>query len=155
MSYFNYPEGSNNGKSSAGNKQRYIMDDIDASEWKTLLDYMNIYDFLEDDVLFGQDAQDRSVFILLKGEAIVVKKYPFFGQRMVYYIMAGQVFGEIAFFNNMPRAATVIATVSGKYIKINYDAYLRLVSDHSFIAHKLVMGMSLTFSARHRLGTVL
>ncbi len=151
MSYFDYPEGSNNGKSrNADNKQSYIMEDMDASDWKVLLDYMNIYDFPEDEVLIGQDAQDRSIFIMLRGEAIVVKNYPVFGQRLVNYITAGQVFGEIAFFNNMPRVATVIATEKGQYIKINFDAYLRLVSDHSVIAHKLVMGLSLTFAARNR-----
>ncbi len=131
-------------------EERYIMDDIDSHEWKILMDYVYMIDFGVDETLIGQDANDRSMCILLKGEAIVLKSHPIIGYQMVSHVAAGQVFGEIAFFNNKPRIATVVATEAGKYIKMGFDSYLRLVNEHPVIASKIVMSLALIFAARNR-----
>ncbi|MCH9853442.1 MAG: cyclic nucleotide-binding domain-containing protein [Alphaproteobacteria bacterium] len=148
MSYFNYPTGSNDGGDSDG--YRSLMDDIEPYEWKLLMEYVYVISFQENETIFEENTHDRSMCILLVGEAIVLKSQPIIGRKMVDYVTEGHIFGEIAFFNNKPRIATILATTNGKYIKMPFDAYLRLVNDHPLLASKIVMNLSIAFASRNR-----
>ncbi|MBF0164993.1 MAG: cyclic nucleotide-binding domain-containing protein [Magnetococcales bacterium] len=57
--------------------------------------------------LIREDAEDNSLFIILKGTAIVTKKsHP---DRVITYLEPGTVFGEISFLTQRPRTTNVIA----------------------------------------------
>ncbi len=148
MSYFNYPVGSNDGVES--DEHRSLMDDIEPYEWKLLMEYVYVIPFQEDESIFEENTHDRSMCIMLEGEANVLKSQPIIGRKMVDYIAEGHIFGEIAFFNNKPRIATIVATKAGKYIKMPFDAYLRLANDHPLLASKIVMNLSIAFASRNR-----
>ena len=148
MSYFDYPMGSNDGK--ASDENRSLMDDIEPYEWKLLMEYVYVIPFQENETIFEENTHDRSMCILLEGEAIVLKSQRLIGRKMVDYVTEGHIFGEIAFFNNKPRVATILATKTGKYIKMPFDAYLRLANDHPLLASKIVMNLSIAFASRNR-----
>ena len=148
MSYFNYPIGSNDGGDNSRNLS--LMDDIEPYEWKLLMEYVYVIPFQENETIFEENTQDRSMCILLEGEANVLKSHRIIGRKMVDYVAEGHVFGEISFFNNKPRIATIIATKAGKYIKMPFDAYLRLANDHPLLASKIVMNLSIAMAARNR-----
>lgn len=63
----------------------------------------------------------RSLFVMIKGQAAVIKKKGYAKPRKVATITDGAVFGEVGFFLGEPRTADVITEKPSQIIRLKYQ----------------------------------
>jgi cAMP-dependent protein kinase regulator len=79
------------------------------------------------EVIVKQGERGDEFFIILEGECRVWKQDEGTEAREVAVLPAGRYFGELALLNDMPRAATVIAGMDCKLIKLDRASFHRLL----------------------------
>ncbi len=75
------------------------------SQWRT---------FPPNTILIKEGRKGRSLYVLVSGEAKVVRK-----QMMLGLVEVGESFGEISFITSMPRTASIITTKQSVVIKLD------------------------------------
>ena len=93
--------------------------------------------------------QDSSVYIVLEGETEVSLPRKN-GRFKVASLAPGSVFGELSFFDGMPRSARVSVVADCALLKISEDSFQKLLTQDPRMALDFVMGMGKVLSLRLR-----
>ena len=96
-----------------------------------------------------EGAADTTLYIILEGQAevsIPKKK----GWLSVAVLRPGSVFGELSFFDHMPRSARVSVVTDGVFLKIGEGSFQRLLVHDSSLAMALVLDLGRILSLRLR-----
>jgi CRP-like cAMP-binding protein len=86
--------------------------------------------------------QGEAFFILLTGEAGVVKESNGKSGTLVAYLKAGDYFGEMAILNRYERSASVIARGQVECLALSESDFMEIVRKHPEISVKLLQEMS-------------
>ncbi|HEX6142884.1 MAG TPA: cyclic nucleotide-binding domain-containing protein [Geminicoccaceae bacterium] len=107
--------------------QEDLLPDLTDAEAATIVDDAEIIRFEPDAVLMEEGAEDdRSVYLIRSGSVTVSKRIE--GRDVVLaYEPAGHIVGEMALLRNVPRNATVRAAIATEAIRIDADAFQRLL----------------------------
>jgi CRP/FNR family cyclic AMP-dependent transcriptional regulator len=97
------------------------------------------------DVVVRAGAVDRSLFIVTSGRFDVVT-----GGRAVAALARGDIFGELAFFDGLPRSADVIAAEPGDTLIMTPAGLDRLRLNEPRLAFLLLMDLGRLLSLRVR-----
>jgi CRP/FNR family cyclic AMP-dependent transcriptional regulator len=100
----------------------HLADEIDLNEGKEMT---------------RQGAPGREFFVLLEGEADVMKD-----GRAINQLSAGDFFGEIALVSDTPRTATVTATTPVRALVITDRSFRRLLKDQPEIQNKVLSALA-------------
>ena len=150
MSYFDYPEGSNEGiDKSKSPPPQYVFENISINEWKRLFNYAQIIEFVPDQTLVLRGRLDKNIYILLKGEVILLKPHPLFSETMITNLGKGDIFGEDSFFNNSPREETAKGVIAGRCLRFNYEGYSHLLSENPRLAYKFFANIATVFAKKN------
>ncbi len=105
--------------------------------------------FATGDTVMTEGDQDNSVYIVLEGEAEVTipKKN---GWLKVANLVPGSVFGELSFFDQMPRSARVSVLMDCTTLKISENAFQQLLGQDAATAVALVLELGRILSLRLR-----
>jgi CRP-like cAMP-binding protein len=92
---------------------------------------------------------DRSFFIISRGsfEVIVPSDE---GPRRARLLEAGDLFGEVSFFDGRPRSADVIALEEGEALVLTEAAFQRLRLTHPRLALRFVLDLGRILGERFR-----
>lgn len=93
--------------------------------------------YADGQVLFSQGDSGDAAYIIIGGTASVLIKTEN-GMVEVAQLSKGDVVGEIAILCDVPRTATVQAKESLTTLKINKEAFFRLVTDFPLIAVEIM-----------------
>ena len=93
--------------------------------------------YADGQVLFNQGDSGDAAYIIIGGTASVLIKTEN-GMVEVAQLSKGDVVGEIAILCDVPRTATVQAKESLTTLKINKEAFFRLVTDFPLIAVEIM-----------------
>jgi CRP/FNR family cyclic AMP-dependent transcriptional regulator len=90
-------------------KKVEIFTGLSYNEREALIKEMYKLRFNANDIIFKEGDAPNACFLIYKGKVKVIKKKMIVLKKQVSILEAGAFFGEMAFLNDAPRAATVMA----------------------------------------------
>ena len=105
--------------------------------------------FAAGDIALTEGEEDTALYIVLEGQAeVLIPKMK--GWLNVAVLRPGSVFGELSFFDRMPRSARVSVVTDGVFLKISEYSFQRLLVHDSSLAMALVLDLARILSLRLR-----
>ena len=87
----------------------------------------------------GEEGED--MFVIQSGEVTVIKNTNK-GEIAITTLKAGEIFGEMALFEKLPRSATVKALGTARILTIDKTGFIPRVSKDPTLAFKILESMS-------------
>src|SRR5262249_16866427 len=153
MGLFDYPSADPSGKSANAPPEFTLLADLPESSWRKILAIVEKLHFRKGDCIIRQGECDNSFFILSSGSVEVVIFDPHGREILVFEIPQGSVFGEIAFFDNSPRTATIRAREDGIAIRVTRKNFEHLAAWEPQIARRSVFELGSILAVRLRAAT--
>ncbi len=148
MGLFDYAESEPAAGDPAGGSPDYVfLKDISASDWNKILAHAEIKHFAAGQALIRAGEVDDSFYILSEGKVDVI--LPNSGEVLTT-IDEGAVFGEMAFFDSLPRSATIRARTAGAAIRLSRDGFTRLSGWEPALARSIVFDLGKVLALRLR-----
>ena len=126
-----------------------FLEQLSQADLQKIYSIGEIQRFTAGDIALTEGATDSSLYIILEGQAevsIPKKK----GWLSVAVLRPGSVFGELSFFDRMPRSARVSVVTNGVLLKISELSFQRLLVHDSSLAMALVLDLGRILSLRLR-----
>lgn len=121
------------------------------AEWALLLSHMQVQTFRQGEDLVTAGATDDALYIIQDGRFEVLVPQAFGSLRKVAVLNAGNVFGEQAFLDGLPRSATVRAVSDkGRVLRLTQDAFRALAETRPPLAIKVLFELGRILSMRLR-----
>jgi CRP/FNR family cyclic AMP-dependent transcriptional regulator len=108
------------------------------AEMKEIVKLADEIDLREGKEMTREGSSGREFFVLLEGSAVVKKN-----SRLVYSLVPGDFFGEIALVSHAPRTATVVATSPVRALVITDRSFRRLLDDSPQVKTKVMEAMAM------------
>jgi CRP-like cAMP-binding protein len=102
------------------------------------------------EVIFEEGSTDDALYIALSGRFVVRAKLPDGGAFTLGEIVAGEIFGEIAFLDGMPRTATVVADDGCELLRLPRWCFEDLQALYPGVAGKITRDLARVLAARLR-----
>ena len=80
----------------------------------------SLVEFKKGDIIIKEGKQFKSIYLLLKGTALITKKSNSATIRLSK-LTSGEIFGEMSFFSDKPRRTTVVANSDVLVMKMDED----------------------------------
>ena len=118
-------------------------------EVKAILGFMETWRVAKGEVVVKHGETDRGLYIVTKGrfEVLVPSRR---GPRLVSYLAVGDVFGELAFFDEQPRSADVRAAEPSEVMVMAHAGFERLRSARPQLALSFAFDLGRVLSLRFR-----
>lgn len=145
-SFFNY----GSGPAPDSEPPLVFLPTLPAEDWSLLLAVAERRAFNTHEVLLMQGEATRAFYIVAQGELEVVMADPSGRERLISTIPENSVFGEQAFFDGLPRSATVRATRAGSLFGFTPDACEILAARHPELARLVLLDLGRILSLRLR-----
>ena len=145
MNLFNYEDPARQAEAGDG----LILRGLSDSDWKSLMEFLDKLQFPAGAKILRMGESDRTLYFLQSGQVNVVVDSPR-SAKIIATIGAGSVFGELAFFDGGPRAASIHATADCELLALSHQAFAKLSLWHPRIARELLMELGRVISARLR-----
>jgi len=119
-------------------KNTQIFSGLDESELAALAEVALERSFEVDEFVFWEDSAPEWFYVLAEGRIKVIKHSTSGKDLIVAFFNPGEIFGEVAVFENKayPASAQVVERV--RLIGFNRDDFLRFLSDHMQVALKII-----------------
>ena len=85
----------------------------------------SLVEFKRGDIIIKEGKQFKSIYLLLKGSALITKKSNSATIRLSK-LTSGEIFGEMSFFSDKPRRTTVVANSDALVMKMDEDFFQKL-----------------------------
>ncbi|MCD6413278.1 MAG: cyclic nucleotide-binding domain-containing protein [Elusimicrobia bacterium] len=105
--------------------------------------------YSDGDIIFEEGGQDRDIYILVSGEVSIAKKISG-GSKTVAVLKAGDIFGEMALFENAPRSASATAINECEILKIGGSAFAEFLKAKPDVGFGILMNIIRVSSFRLR-----
>jgi CRP-like cAMP-binding protein len=128
---------------------RGFLADLHEDELATVLDYMQARLYASGEFAVREGELDRSFFIIAHG-SFEVRVPTANGPKVVRTLEAGDLFGEVAFFDGRPRSADVLAREDSEALVLTQAAFQRLRLAHPRLALYFVLDLGRILSERFR-----
>jgi len=93
------------------------------------------------EIICREGDEGKSMFVIQSGTVEVSKKLPE-GEMVLGTMTKGEIFGEMALFDHMPRSATVKAKGEAVVLSIDKKGFFAKASKDPTLAFNIVEGMS-------------
>ncbi len=117
--------------------QQYLCESLTIKEVKTLIDYTELVEVDKGDVIAEVGEVGEALYFVIQGEAAL-----FYGDKTespVGRIQAGELMGEMSFFDRKPRSVSARAMTDGtRLLKLSRAMYKRLRVEHPYITVNLL-----------------
>lgn len=145
-SFFDY----GSGISEQAEQPMEFLPTLSAEDWTNLLAVAERRAFVAGELLIRQGEQSRSFYIVARGELEVEMADARGRKRKIFTISENSIFGEQAFFDGLPRSATVRATQPGELFGFSVDAFDVLGARHPELARTVLLDLGRILSLRLR-----
>ena len=146
MDYFDYDlkEGSQAEESIA------VLQDLSEEEWSAIIEHSTPIKFTAGDLLLKAGETDDAVYLVVSGQVEVIGRNSFGMQKRVAEINEGSVFGELAFFDQQPRSASVRAITPGQVLRLSKKGYDQVAAWHPGLARQFLFDLGRILAYRFR-----
>jgi CRP-like cAMP-binding protein len=97
--------------------------------------------YKDGEIICSEGEEGKSMFVIQSGTVEVSKKLPD-GEMVLRTMTKGEIFGEIALFDRMPRSATVKAKGEAVVLSIDKKGFFAKASKDPTLAFNILEGMS-------------
>jgi len=97
--------------------------------------------YKDGEIICREGEEGKSMFVIQSGTVEVSKKLPE-GKMVLRNMTKGEIFGEMALFDRMPRSATVKAKGEAVVLSIDKKGFFAKASKDPTLAFNIVEGMS-------------
>ena len=118
--------------------QQYLCESLTLSEVETLLEYTELVDFKQNDIIAEAGEVGEALYFVVQGQAALV--FDDSGREVeVGAMKEGELMGEMSFFDRQPRMLQMRATGKDtQLLKLSRAMYERLRVEHPYIAVNLL-----------------
>ncbi|MCK5813782.1 MAG: cyclic nucleotide-binding domain-containing protein [Cocleimonas sp.] len=146
MQYFNY----NQEKPTSSVNNISVLSGLNEEEWEMIIFNSHSIDFLADEILLKEGEVDNALYILVSGKVEVLSSSLFGREKILACIEEGSVFGEISFFDNLPRTASIRSLTAGKVLRISHKSFDKIAAWNPKIAQQLLFDLGRLLAYRFR-----
>ncbi len=147
MAYFDYDD---DGSSAAGNEQITVLESLSEDEWQMVIRNAQTIPFARGDTLLREGEVDDAVYIVVSGQVEVIGDHSFGRVKRIATIDEGSVFGEVAFFDAMPRSASVRATSDGQVLRLSRKGFDQIAGWNPKLAQQFLFDLGRILAYRFR-----
>jgi CRP/FNR family transcriptional regulator, cyclic AMP receptor protein len=126
-----------------------FLGDLHETDLAVVLGYTQARLYAPGDFAVHHGDTDRSFFIISRGEFEVVVPTDE-GRRRARVLEAGDLFGEVSFFDGRPRSADVVALEEAEALVLTQAAFQRLRLTHPRLAIRFVLDLGRILGERFR-----
>lgn len=126
-----------------------LLGELSNEDWSRVLNIVETRQFRAAENLISAGDKDDSFYILTNGQVDVVVAGDG-GEMVLASISEGSVFGEIAFFDGMPRSATIRARSAGSAVRVTRQNFEQLAAWEPKIARTLLYDLGRILAMRLR-----
>ena len=147
MGFFNYPGTKDDG---VRRSDVVLLENISPEDWTKILKVVEQIQFSAGDNLVRHGDPGDAFYILVSGSADVLVPSKSGPDRHLAIMPEGSVFGEMSFFDDQPRSATIRAREDGAAVRIDRQVFETLASWEPVIARQMLhdLGRVLTRKLR-------
>ncbi len=118
--------------------QQYLCESLTIAEVETLLDYTELADYKQNDIIADSGEVGETLYFVVRGEAALT--YNDNGREIEVGVMKeGELMGEMSFFDRQPRMLCIKATTEDtQLLRLTRAMYKRLRVEHPYIAVNLL-----------------
>jgi len=118
--------------------QQYLCESLTISEVETLLDYTELSNYKQNDLIAESGEVGETLYFVVRGEAALT--YNDNGREIEVGVMKeGELMGEMSFFDRQPRMLCIKATAENtQLLRLTRAMYKRLRVEHPYIAVNLL-----------------
>lgn len=147
MGFFNYPGTT---EQNVRRSDVELLEDYSPDDWAKILKIVKHIHFKTGDDLVTYGDSGDSFYILVSGSADVLIPSKDGPEHYLAIIPEGSVFGEMSFFDDQPRSATVRAREDGTAVRIDKKSFDTLASWEPVIARQMLHDLGRVLSRRLR-----
>lgn len=111
-------------------------DSLTVSEMKTFLEFTELVNFKNKEVIAEIGEVGEALFMVISGEVALYRDQQ--GSSDVGRIKQGEIMGEMSFFDRRPRSVRLEAIKKTQLLKLSRSMYQRLRIEHPYIAVNLL-----------------
>ncbi len=93
------------------------------------------------EVIFNEGEEGDSMFVIQSGKVKISKKVDF-GDITITIMEEGEIFGEMAIFDRLPRSASAVAFGGARVLTVDKKKFLSVVNRDPTLAFKIFDAMS-------------
>lgn len=123
---------------------------LDAGEVRLLAAYLQEIAFPAGTVIIQEGRKANSLAFIEEGVVTIQKEDTDAPERHIIALSRNAVIGEIAFFDNAPRSATVVATTDVRLFVLTREQFDALAVDQPQVAIKVLFSIGRVLSQRLR-----
>ncbi len=107
-------------------------------------------------VVIAEGDKKEKFYIILEGSVNIFKDYYEKDQSFLAGLIQGDMFGELSFVDDNPRSATVVTMEASRFLTINKDDFMKLLSESANISFSIMKWMAATIRKfnQHFIGTI-
>src|SRR6266540_5180134 len=128
---------------------RGFLADLHEADLAVVLEYTQARLYAPGDVAVRAGETDRSFFIISRGSFEVLVRTED-GPQRVRVLEPGDLFGEVGFFDGLPRSADVVALEDAEALVLTQGAFQRLRLTHPRLALRFVLDLGRILGERFR-----
>ncbi len=106
--------------------------------------------YAKGDLVVKENEKGGSLFFVLEGTLRVEKAIDKARTKCLKELFTGDFFGEMSFFDSVPRSASVIASKSCTLLELSMKKFGKLVTENPSIGAKIYKNMAQTLTDRLR-----
>src|SRR5262245_58491645 len=129
--------------------QRGFLSDLHEADLAVVLQYTQARLYVPGDFAVHAGEVDRSFFIIWHGSFEVLVPTDD-GPQRVRVLEPGDLFGEVGFFDGLPRSADVVALEDAEALVLTQTAFQRLRLTHPRLALRFVLDLGRVLGERFR-----
>jgi CRP-like cAMP-binding protein len=146
MQYFDYEHGD----SPEHAEKITVFNHLTQEEWGKIICNARSIEFSPGDLLLQAGETDDALYIVASGEVEVVNENSFGFVKRIALIGEGSVFGELAFFDNQPRSASIRAITSGEVLRISRQGFEKIAAWNPRLAQQFLLDLGRILAYRFR-----
>jgi CRP-like cAMP-binding protein len=93
-------------------------------------------------IIFSEGEEGAQMFVIIDGEVEIVKKTSKETSKTLITLKKGDIFGEMALIDDLPRSATAIAKKPGKLLVMDETLFYSMARNNADFAFKMIKVLS-------------
>lgn len=122
-------------------------------DYNSLTNLSNLFEekiYNQDEIIFKEDSIGTSMMMITSGEVRISQISDPQTEEALIILKKGDVFGEMALLEDMPRSATVIANTNVIIFEVQREKFLNFLENNKEAGVKILMKLAKILSSRLR-----
>lgn len=127
-----------------------VFNGLSEDEWQMIIQNARSIEFRPGDLLLKAGESDDALYIMVTGTVEVINTNSFGFVKRIASIAEGSVFGELAFFDNQPRSASIRAITPGQVLRISRHGFEQIAAWNPKLAQQFLFDLGRILAYRFR-----